>query len=125
MKKTATLFSAFLLAFLLVFSFSSCKEKGPAKAKITVVNMDGAPVSGIEVRIFCTPSGNPGETQCRDGYDLKELTDTEGIVLFEFDLPAVLKIEVNGKIGSTTYYGEDFVELEAHETVDKTVTVAG
>jgi hypothetical protein len=112
-----TLFSRlFLLLFVLGLSFfPSCKkDKGPYKATITVVDKDNKPVSGAEVRVYCS-SSKPCDVES------KQTSDGSGNSVHEFKLPAVLKIMAKKTVTVTdstgtpvtkTLIGEDYVKWE-------------
>lgn len=118
---------SFLICLSLAYAlfFTSCKEKEPTIAQITVVDKNSSPVSGAKVKVYCSPSPcDVTDTQTSDG---------SGITNHEFKLPAVLKILATATITITdnttipptsvldTLIGESYIELKEEETVQQTV----
>lgn len=122
-----TKFTLLYLALAAGFFYSSCKDKDPTFAEITVVDKNAAPVSGAKVRVYCSPSPCDVESI--------QTSDASGLTKHEFKLPAVLKIEATATVTTTidttipptpvqkTIRGEGYVKLEEHETVQQTVTL--
>ncbi|UTW63759.1 hypothetical protein KFE98_06355 [bacterium SCSIO 12741] len=127
------LIGAFALAMVSLV-FSSCEKDTPPKAEITVVDSLGTAVQNARVILHCiqrsdeTRSCNVADTQ---------YTDQVGKTLFEFENPAVLKIDVwkedvvtintgSGLPGTDstltvgdTLCAEAFITLEINETIEQ------
>lgn len=129
MKKFLLLSS--VSAVLLVLCFAACKKPvGPSTAVIKVVDTTGSVVTGATVRVFCT------EDLCV--VDDTAFSDLNGESEHEFDLPAVLRVQVWKDIATTfqtgvntfedttfTLYGEGFVRLDEGERTTQVITVFG
>ena len=102
------------LIFLLTIStFMGCKdEKEPAKAVITVVDSLNAPIQGCSVEMNSDNNPRPGDVKA------SEITDLSGNAYFEFDLEAILQVEVTK--GSFTADKEN-VHVIPGETAEKTI----
>lgn len=72
-------------------AFSSCDKKAPPKAEITVVDSTGTAVADARVILHCIQ--RPEEQRECNVADTQN-TDGVGKVSFEFENPAVLKIDV-------------------------------
>lgn len=105
------------LLYLLLVSglfISSCKDRDPTIGEVLVVDKNNSPVSGATVRIYCST----GSTKTCD-VECSGTTDSNGITSCEFKLPAVLKIEAKKGV----LFGEGYIKLEEHETVQQTVVI--
>ena len=123
MKNVLTLIAAVLFLFT-----TSCKDPIPPTAVITVVDEDQKVLRNAQVVLDCTPSNTTGNTQiCKDGVEETDRTDGDGEVVFEIDLPAVLKAEVTylRVVGAVTdsLKGDAFVEFKEDEVTEQTITV--
>ena len=57
-----------LVLFGLIIGTSSCNKKEPAKAEITVEDIDGNRVSDANVTITCTPIT---KNECKEGIEIE------------------------------------------------------
>lgn len=122
--KGIKLFStAFILAGAIVFS--GCKKDEDTIATVLVLDTDGRPVPGADVRLF----GEPSEpcTECTIRFDTTQTTNGTGKVTFNFsDFYkagqagfAVLNIEVT----KGSLEGSGIIKIEEQETTEESVTI--
>ena len=134
-----------------VIGFSSCSKKDPAKAEITVVDVNDERIVDAQVNVLCTPVE---KSECKEGIEQESFTNSSGKVEFEWDHAAiygsddvgfaVLKVE-SFKNYDTTYcqtsilpsgldtticvdsfytkYGSVFINLEVDNIVKETITI--
>ena len=110
MNRFKTIFAIALFA-VPVLHFN-CKKETTCYANVTVVDVNGTPVTGATVKLDCSTCNNTNSTLQID----QATTDASGRASFTFKYEAVLDIHVNG--GSPV----GVVKLEAGKTVDRTVT---
>lgn len=109
-----------LYILILIFSIgtlmlqSSCNKKKPMKGVVLVVDKYGAPVAGADVLI-----------EEGDIYDVQVTTGSDGRYEEEYELPAILSIDVQKiytNIGGTgvdsIFYGSGILRLQEEETVE-------
>ena len=110
-------FTVFLSAFMLAFSFS-CQRNKECDVVINVVDGNtSAPVFGATVRMY-PPSGTGGNLNIQDQTGV---TDGAGSVSFTFKLPAILQATVTPAATSTVSAGGALVKLEEGKQVSKTI----
>lgn len=118
--------------FAISLASTSCKKKSPPKAEITVVDSTGTAVASARVILHCIQ--RPEEQRECTVADT-QTTDEVGKVSFEFENPAVLKIDVSkldvvtkdtGKfpnIGTITVgdtlCADGFITLEIDEVIEQ------
>jgi hypothetical protein len=109
-----------LIAFVAITTIAttSCKKTEPCKAVITVQDSLGNPVAGARVILRQDSVINP-TTGVRADVFQEEYSVSSGEAFFEFDLEAVLNVEVDYDVQSA----RDYIRLEQSETVRKTVIV--
>ncbi|MFQ5335087.1 MAG: hypothetical protein ACE5DN_03330, partial [Flavobacteriales bacterium] len=89
MKKKLIISSILFAAVgsFLALNFTACLQNDPTIGYVKVIDSNAVPKSGIMVKVYCT------EPLCL----IKDsgLTDNSGRIKFEYDLPAVLKIDAS------------------------------
>ena len=141
MKKKLITSSTLLIAVIsfLAVNYTSCLQNDPTIGIVKIIDSNAVPKSGVMVKVYCT------EPLCvvKDS----ALTDNSGKVQFEYDLPAVLKIDASKSFSfnykniiitdtistdtvadttiSVMFMGTDFLSLEEHEVVEQTVVISG
>ena len=133
MNRTSRLRSVVLALCIgiMLTGFTSCtKSTDTSTAVVRVVDPNGDPIVGAKVRVYCT------EALCQ--VDDTDFSDANGESEYEFELPAILKIQASKEIATTvqlnpttyvastyTLYGEGWVRLESNGTVVQEVTLIG
>jgi hypothetical protein len=123
--KALKLFSILLLTSSTLI-FSSCKKDEETIATVLVLDVDGKPVPGAEVRLFATPSEpcvGCGEIR----FDTTQVSNGTGKVTFDFSDYyesgqagfAVLNIEAIK--GSLT--GSGIIKVEEKKTNEESITI--
>jgi hypothetical protein len=114
-------FAFILVTFLALTSGVSCGKKNTTCiAFIKVIRTNGSTVSGAKVRLTSNWGLANGNTELADYLPADQLTDANGLAIFEFTQPGILDVEVTHiAYGS----GQDLVKLEVGETVNKIVTI--
>ncbi len=116
---SATRNSAFFIWFtlsLVIFLAIApgCKEEKPAKAVITVVDTLNNPIQGCTVDVNSDNNPRPGDVKAT------EITDVSGNAYFEFELEAILQIEVTK---GTWEADKENIHVIPGETAEKTITL--
>jgi hypothetical protein len=93
-SKIALLSLGALLFSIIFFSNSGCKDPGPGKAIVTVVDSLNQPINGAKVELTSQENQPPGDVS-----DL-QTTDVNGKTYHEFELEMILKVKVE-KLGYT------------------------
>ncbi len=114
--------SAFFVWFTLltvIFLFtastlSSCKKEEPAKAVITVVDTLNNPIQGCTVELNSENNPRPGDVKA------SEITDISGNAYFEFELEAILQVEVSKGAFEAD---KENIHVIPGETAEKTITL--
>jgi hypothetical protein len=114
--------SAFFVWFTLltvIFLFtastlSSCKKEEPAKAVITVVDTLNNPIQGCTVELNSENNPRPGDVKA------SEITDISGNAYFEFELEAILQVEVSRGAFEAD---KENIHVIPGETAEKTITL--
>lgn len=110
-----TLFSILIVIFLSIGAvLSSCNKEEPAKAVITVVDSLNSPIQGCKVELNSDNNPRPGDVKA------SEITDLSGKAYFEFDLEAILQIEVSK---DTTKADKENIHVIPGETAEKTIKI--
>lgn len=125
-----------LFAFLtlVILGLFSCEaEVEPTTAEIYVIDEEGNPVANANVNLVCTSSVNKPCT-----VDLIGITNSNGKVVFDLELPAVLAVEVSKvtmdtnmvgwpnpvpEITEDSICGNSFISVLLEEINTKTVVV--
>lgn len=102
------------LFFLVAVSQTGCKETGLAKAEVTVVDSSGLPLDGVTVYLNSNNNNPPGEIED------KQKTDVNGKTYHEFELEAILQIELE-KTGYSA--PKENVHVIPGETATKRITM--
>ena len=127
MRKSKLFAFSTFFSVMLILGISSCKDKSPTKGTVVVTFENGNPVIGATVVVSC-PEGDCTVVKATKE-DNKKVAFVEGVsggegkVSFEFDLPAVLKVDVSYQDTATVYTGEGFLKLEEHEEVEQTIII--
>jgi hypothetical protein len=104
---------------LVVFSVTSCKEPGPPKAEITVLDSAGVnKMSGATVHLHSIVSGNI--------IDITDKTDGSGKVYITLKLPANLNCDItmpNPAVPGDNLEGGGYVIFEEGKTTEKTFNI--
>ena len=120
--------TATLSIFLLVTAvfFSSCKKEEETIATITVVDADGAVVSGAAVQLIAI--GSPDvETINELRFDENGVTNASGKVSFNFTefykegQAGFAVLDIRASKGDL--YGEGLIQIEEEETNEETVVI--
>lgn len=124
--KTKNARYAFILGGLLSAALmSSCRKEHDTLAQIRVLDMDGNPFPGAQVRLFGEPTINPHPQVI---IDRTLFTDADGEVIFDFTKDfnlgqggfAVLTIEVNS---GDSLSGEGIIKIEEEKLNAETVII--
>lgn len=91
-----------------------CKKEEPGKAVITVVDTLNNPIQGCTVVLNSDNNPKPGDVKA------SEISDISGKAYFEFDLEAILQVEVSK--GAFTADKEN-IHVIPGETAEKTITL--
>ena len=116
---------------MMLTTFTSCtKNSDTSTAVVRVVDTNGDPIVGAKVRVYCS------EALCQ--VEEQSFSDANGESEYEFELPAILKIQASKEIATTvqlnattsvastyTLYGEGWVQLEDNDRVVQEVTLFG
>jgi len=106
----------------------------PTVAIITVKDTNGSVVPEATVFVYCTSPGCCILPDCQKKVD-SAVTGSSGTVQFNFKWEAVLRVRAQKTqpimvdsagipiIKVVTFYGEDWVKLERHKTVEKDVVL--
>lgn len=101
-----------------IFLSMSCKKPGPPKAIIKTLDTLYKPVSGVTVRVYAQPNGSYVDP-INKTLELKDKTDANGTVTFEFRNEAILNVEA--KQTNPNRQASGMIFLEAGKTVEKTL----
>ncbi len=112
MKRITIIFVLFILIA------SSCKKPGPPKATIKTLDTLYKPVSNVMVRVYAQPNGSYVDPVNKI-LELKDKTDANGTVTFEFRNEAILNVEA--KQINPNRQASGMIFLEAGKTVEKTL----
>lgn len=108
-------FTLLIVIFLFTAStLSSCKEEEPAKAVITVVDTLNNPIQGCTVELNSENNPRPGDVKS------SEITDISGNAYFEFELEAILQVEVSRGAFEAD---KENIHVIPGETAEKTITL--
>jgi hypothetical protein len=108
-------FTLLTVIFLLAASaLSSCKKEEPAKAVITVVDTLNNPIQGCTVELNSENNPRPGDVKS------SEITDFSGNAYFEFELEAILQVEVSRGAFEAD---KENIHVIPGETAEKTITL--
>jgi hypothetical protein len=108
-------FTLLTVIFLLAASaLSSCKKEEPAKAVITVVDTLNNPIQGCTVELNSENNPRPGDVKA------SEITDISGNAYFEFELEAILQVEVSKGAFEAD---KENIHVIPGETAEKTITL--
>jgi len=106
----------FVLSFLILLSFTSCKKQSfnfPFTVK--VITEAGIPVNNILVEAGApVPDAIP---------EFSGVTDEDGLITFTYTYEAVLQIIATRGVNPPTYIGCGFVKLEADNNVEVTIVL--
>ena len=105
-----------LIVISFVLLLSSCKKEDPKYPfTIQVVREDGRPLPNVYVNATAdVPDAMP---------DFGAITNDDGVVSFEYDYEAVLKITATRGSNPPSWMGCNFVKLEADKTVSVIVVL--
>lgn len=100
----------FLPVILVFLAFISCKKEAPTfPFTILVTNEDNLPLPNVFVEATAdVPNAIP---------DFSGITNEDGIVRFEYDLEAVLKVRATRSSNPPTWMGCNFIKLEPNTDV--------
>jgi hypothetical protein len=127
--KFQTIMSLALLALVVGF-VSSCKDPLPPKAKIYVIDQEGAPVEDAMVVIRAAYSDSSHTMMVYLSSGPKKISDTtytenDGVVSKEFLYEAIYSVEVTkaGDNNTPTRRGLGVLILENDKTYEETITI--
>ena len=118
-----TRFGFLLIISLTLFAVTSCQEQEVARAEVTVLQeytatqgqlLQTRPIVGAEVR-FYGPDGS------RQDLEAIEISETDGMVRFEYSYQALIPIEIKVQ---GALVAKSNVLLELGETTQKTIVVS-
>ena len=113
MKQTIKQLTLIPLVILgLIIGTSSCKKKEPAKAVITVEDIDGNRVVNANITISCTPIS---KTECKEGIEQEGTSNSSGKAEFEWDHSAIYGSDDVGfavlKCEASDFYDSTYTEV--------------
>lgn len=108
----------FIILAAVVLIAPSCKKPGPPKAVIKTLDTLYKPVSNVTVRVYAQPNGSYVDPIDKT-LELKDKTDANGTVTFEFRNEAILNVEA--KQTNPNRQASGMIFLEAGKTVEKTL----
>ena len=104
---------------LVLFSVSSCKEPGPPKGILTILDSAGTKNwSGANVRLYSIVDGNIIE--------IKDVSDASGKVYVTLKLPANLNVDIwmpNPSLVGDTLIGGGYMMFEEGKTTEKAFNI--
>lgn len=102
-------FIPFLFILPAIFLGSCAKEQSSYPFTIQVINEEGIPLPNVYVEASAdVPNALP---------DFGAITDEDGMVSFEYDYEAVLKIRATRGSNPPSWMGCNFIKLEADKNV--------
>ncbi|MCX7861422.1 MAG: DUF4198 domain-containing protein [Bacteroidales bacterium] len=96
----------------------SCKKPGPPKAVIKTLDTLYKPVANVTVRVYAQPNGSYVDPIDKT-IELKDKTDANGTVTFEFRNEAILNVEA--KQTNPNRQASGMIFLENGKTTEKTL----
>ena len=106
-----------LVLFGLIIGTSSCNKKEPAKAEITVEDIDGNRVSDANVTITCTPIT---KNECKEGIEKEGISNPTGKAQFEWDHSAIYGSDDVGfavlKCEAYDFYDTTYIDMVIKDT---------
>ena len=118
-----------LFSFLIVTCFSSCSKEKETIGVIIVKNSNGNRVEGASVRLHQDGQQNPQGEEVLSGLAQEGETDQSGQIQFNYELEAVLNVDVvkyptgNPEDGNDTLTGSDVIRLLKGKIVTKTIKI--
>lgn len=104
------------LALAIALAFSGCRKESPSYAfTVKVVTEDGIALPNVAVEASAdVPDALP---------DFSGLTDEDGMVRFQYEYEAVLKIRATRGTNPPTWMGCNFVKLQPNDDVEVIVVL--
>ena len=118
-----------LFSCLIVVCFSSCSKEKETTGVIIVKNSNGNTVEGASVRLHQDGQQNPQGEGVLPGLAQEGETDESGRIQFNYDMEAVLNVDVvkyptgNPEDGNDTLTGSDVIRLLRGKVVTKTINI--
>lgn len=117
--KSANYFFGILMVFIGSLMYVSCKKDTTCKVNVKCVNAStGAAVGSALVKLYAPVKTASGGTVVAD-VKAEGTTNSDGVVSFNFKLPAIFNIRAEKT--SDSLVGTGIVTLEEGKTVDATV----
>jgi|YNPMSStandDraft_1061717.scaffolds.fasta_scaffold00165_14 hypothetical protein len=108
----------FIIVSILFVYIVSCKRPQPPKAIIKTLDTLNKPVSNVIVRVFAKPNGGYVDPVNKT-LELKDKTDENGEVRFEFKNEAIFNVEA--KQINPPRQASGMIFLEENKTTEKTL----
>ena len=118
-----------LAAVILCFFFNSCAKEKETIGVIIVKNSNGNPVGEASVRLHQDGQQNPQGEGVLPGLAQEGETDESGRIQFNYDMEAVLNVDVvkyptgSPEDGNDTLTGSDVIRLLRGKIVTKTIKI--
>lgn len=110
----------------MLFAINSCKKDKQTIATVLIVNTDGEPVPGAEVRLFAVSSlETPPPNALR--FDTIQITNGTGKVSFDFSdfyekgQAGFAVLDIEAKKGAEA--GQGIIKIEEEKTTEETITI--
>ena len=104
-----------IVACMPVLTLVSCYKEKNTVAEVVVQDIQGKPVEGASVRLFCKV------TNCT--VDLTQTTESNGSATFKFKPGTEALLWIEAKKGSSTNGPNDYGNFEQRKTTTVTVTI--
>ena len=110
-------------ALVMIFTFNSCQKEKATIGIIIVKNSDGAVVPNASVMLFPKPVISTQGNLPDPSLTKSKWTDASGQAEFDYELEAILNVEVIKEDGNSTYTGIDIIRLLKGKTVTEVVEI--
>lgn len=114
------------LLFLILLSVgmleTGCQKDTTCKAVVTCIDSTGTPVADAYVYLYAPVKSADGKTTYTGDITASGNTDSDGMIQFSFELPAIFDVKATA-VRAKTLTGTAVLKLEEGTTVDKTVTI--
>ena len=110
-------------ALVTIFTFTSCQKDKATIGIVIVKNSIGAVVSNAEVTLSPEQEPNSSGEMPNPLLTKSKWTDASGQAEFDYDLEAILNIEVVKYEGNDTLQGINIIRLETGQSITKVVEI--
>ena len=110
-------------ALVMIVTFTSCEKEKETIGVIIVKNSNGVVVPNASVIVFPEQTISPSGAYPLPSLTKSKWTDANGQAEFDYDLEAILNIEVIKYNNNDTLKGNNIIRLEQGKTITKVVEI--